>query len=96
MTIPARTRIFDPSTLPLPDQVTRDDYPVVHEMRELSMWSEWHVWCSPERHAQITGIMELQVDHLLLSMGGMRSIQGRTLAVTQVWVGSQSCECRDR
>ena len=86
----AETRIFDPSTLPLPDQVAGDDHPAVHELRELSMWSEGHVWCSPERHGQITGIMKLQVDHLPLSMGGMRPTQGRTLAVMQVSAGSQS------
>jgi len=84
------TRIFDPSTLPLPDQITRDDHPAVHELRDLSMWSEGHVWCSPERHGQITGIMKLQVDHLPLSIGGMRPTQGRTLAVMQVSAGSQS------
>ena len=84
------TRIFDPSTLPLPDQVTGDDHPAVHELRDLSMWSEGHVWCSPERHGQITGIMKLQVDHLPLAMGGMRPTQGRTLAVMQVSAGSQS------
>ncbi|MBA4228611.1 MAG: arsenical resistance protein ArsH [Sphingomonas sp.] len=84
------TRIFDPSTLPLPDQVAGDDHPAVHELRALSMWSEGHVWCSPERHGQITGIMKLQIDHLPLSMGGMRPTQGRTLAVMQVSAGSQS------
>ena len=84
------TRIFDPATLPLPDQVTGDDHPAVHELRELSMWSEGHVWCSPERHGQITGVMKAQVDHLPLNMGGMRTTQGRTLAVCQVSAGSQS------
>jgi arsenical resistance protein ArsH len=54
------------------------------------MWSEGHVWRSPERLGQITGIMKLQVDHLPLSMGGMRPTQGRTLAVMQVSAGSQS------
>ena len=84
------TRIFDPATLPLPDQVTGDEHPAVHELRELSIWSEGNVWCSPERHGQITGIMKLQIDHLPLSMGGMRPTQGRTLAVMQVSAGSQS------
>ncbi len=84
------TRIFDPSTLPLPDQVTGDDHPAVHELRKLSMWSEGHVWCSPERHGQVTGIMKTQIDHLPLNMGGMRPTQGRTLAVMQVSAGSQS------
>ena len=86
----AETRIFDPSTLPLPDQVAGDDHPAVHELRELSMWSEGHVWCSPERHGQITGIMKAQIDHLPLEMKGMRPTQGRTLAVMQVSGGSQS------
>ena len=84
------TRIFDPSALPLPDQHAGDDHPAVHELRELSLWSEGQVWCSPERHGQITGIMKLQIDHLPLSMGGMRPTQGRTLAVMQVSAGSQS------
>ena len=86
----AETRIFDPSDLPLPDQAAGDDHPAVHELRELSMWSEGHVWCSPERHGQITGVMKTQIDHLPLSMGGMRPTQGRTLAVMQVSAGSQS------
>ena len=86
----AETRIFDPSTLPLPDQIAGDDHPAVHELRELSMWSEGQVWCSPERHGQITGIMKAQIDHLPLEMKGMRPTLGRTLAVMQVSGGSQS------
>ncbi|NKF23009.1 arsenical resistance protein ArsH [Solimonas marina] len=86
----AETRIFDPSDLPLPDQVAGDDHPAVQELRALSMWSEGQVWCSPERHGQITGVMKAQIDHLPLNMGGMRPTQGRTLAVMQVSGGSQS------
>ena len=86
----AETRIFDPSDLPLPDRIAGDDHPAVHELRELSMWSEGHVWCSPERHGQITAVMKTQIDDLPLSMGGMRPTQGRTLAVMQVSAGSQS------
>ncbi|MBB5686430.1 arsenical resistance protein ArsH [Sphingobium boeckii] len=86
----ADTRIFDPSDLPLPDQIGNDDHPAVHELRALSLWSEGQVWCSPERHGQITGVMKAQIDHLPLSMGGMRPTQGRTLAVMQVSAGSQS------
>lgn len=86
----AETRIFDPSTLPLPDQIAGDDHPAVHELREHSMWSEGQVWCSPERHGQITGIMKLQIDHLPLAYKGLRPTQGRTLAVMQVSAGSQS------
>jgi arsenic resistance protein ArsH len=84
------TRIFDPCELPLPDQVATDDHPAVHELRAHSLWSEGHIWCSPERHGQITGIMKAQVDHLPLAFKGMRPTQGRTLAVMQVSAGSQS------
>lgn len=84
------TRIFDPSDLPLPDQVNGDDHPAVHELREHSLWSEGQVWCSPERHGTITGIMKAQIDHLPLAYKGLRPTQGRTLAVMQVCAGSQS------
>lgn len=84
------TRIFDPSDLPLPDQIADDDHPAVEELRQHSIWSEGQVWCSPERHGQITGIMKAQVDHLPLAYKGLRPTQGRTLAVMQVSAGSQS------
>jgi len=86
----AEVRIFDPSDLPLPDQVKGDDHPAVHELRQHALWSEGMVWCSPERHGQITGIMKAQIDHPPLEFGGMRPTQGRTLAVMQVSGGSQS------
>jgi arsenic resistance protein ArsH len=86
----AEPRIFDPSDLPFPDQVKGNDHPAIHELRELSVWSEGQVWCSPERHGQITGLMKAQIDHLPLALGGVRPTQGRTLAVMQVCGGSQS------
>src|SRR5690606_24393438 len=86
----AEPRIFDPSDLPLPDQVKGDDHPAIHELREHALWSEGQVWCSPERHGQITGLMKAQIDHLPLQMKGPRPTQGRTLAVMQVSGGSQS------
>ena len=85
----AEVRIFDPSGLPLPDS-TPADHPKVKELRDLSTWSEGQVWCSPERHGSMTGIMKAQIDWLPLSMGGIRPTQGRTLAVMQVCGGSQS------
>ena len=86
----AEVRIFDPSDLPLPDQVDGDNHPAVHELREHALWSEAQVWCSPERHGAITAVMKAQIDHLPLSMGALRPTQGRTLAVMQVSGGSQS------
>lgn len=86
----AETRIFDPSTLPFPDQEGQDDHPAVQELREHAIWSEGMVWCSPERHGQVTGLMKTQIDHIPLSIGSVRPTQGRTLAVMQVSGGSQS------
>ncbi len=60
------------------------------ELRDLAKWSEGMVWCSPERHGAMTGIMKAQIDWIPLSMGGMRPTQGKTLAVMQVCGGSQS------
>lgn len=85
----AETRIFDPQNLPLPD-ATADRHPKVQELRELSLWSEGQVWCSPERHGAISAVMKAQIDWIPLEVGGMRPTQGRTLAVMQVSGGSQS------
>jgi len=85
----AETRIFDPQGLPLPDGAEAD-HPKVAELRELSFWSEGQVWCSPERHGNMSGVFKSQIDWLPLSIGGMRPTQGRTLAVMQVCGGSQS------
>ena len=85
----AETRTFNPSGLPLPD-AEGPDHPKVRELRELASWSEGMVWCSPERHGAMTGIMKAQIDWIPLSLGGIRPTQGKTLAVMQVSGGSQS------
>ncbi len=85
----AETRIFDPAGLPLPDSVPVT-HPKVVELKELSEWSEGHVWTSPERHGAMTGIIKAQIDWIPLSIGAVRPTQGKTLAVMQVSGGSQS------
>ena len=82
-------RIFDPTGLPLPDGAP-ESHPKVQELRSLSAWSEGMVWCSPERHGAMTGIMKAQIDWIPLSMGSVRPTQGKTLAVMEVSGGSQS------
>jgi arsenical resistance protein ArsH len=85
----AEVRIFNPSGLPLPDDAP-EAHPKVQELRELSTWAEGHVWCSPERHGSMTGIMKAQIDWIPLSLGSVRPTQGKTLALMQVSGGSQS------
>jgi arsenic resistance protein ArsH len=85
----AETRLFNPSGLPLPDDAEAD-HPKVKELRDLVMWSEGMVWCSPERHGAMTGVMKAQIDWIPLTLGAVRPSQGKTLALMQVSGGSQS------
>lgn len=87
----AETLTFNPSGLPLPDDGGADsDHPKVRELLDLVMWSEGMVWCSPERHGTLTGVMKTQIDWIPLAAGAVRPTQGKTLAVMQVSGGSQS------
>ena len=85
----AEARIFNPSALPLPDDAP-EDHPKVQELRELVLWSEGMVWCSPERHGAMTGVFKAQIDWIPLTLGAVRPTQGKTLALMQVSGGSQS------
>ena len=85
----AETKVHSARGLPLPDDAEAD-HPKVAELRELVTWSEGMVWCSPERHGAMTGVMKAQIDWIPLSLGAVRPTQGKTLAVMQVNGGSQS------
>ncbi|WP_454754828.1 NAD(P)H-dependent oxidoreductase [Cupriavidus basilensis] len=71
----AETRILDPRGLPLPDAAAAD-HPKVVELRKLSEWSEGQVWCSPERHGAITGVIKTQIDgfHSKAQASGRRKV----------------------
>ena len=86
----AEVIVFNPSSLPLPDDTTDNKNPAVVQLRELAIWSEGQVWCSPERHGNVSSVLKSQIDHIPLNMGGIRPTQGKTLAVMQVSGGSQS------
>jgi len=85
----AEVKVFNSLDLPQPDSVP-DTHPKVKELRDLAAWSEGMVWCSPERHGAMTGIMKSQIDWIPLSVGAVRPTQGKTLAVMEVSGGSQS------
>ncbi|MBI6847565.1 arsenical resistance protein ArsH [Pseudomonas syringae] len=85
----AETVIFDPSGLPLPDDAPVE-HPKVQELRNLVMWSEGQVWCSPERHGSMSAVFKAQIDWIPLALGAVRPSQGKTLALMQVCGGSQS------
>lgn len=85
----AEVRIFDPLGLPVFDRQS-NGHDKVQELRSLSVWSEGHVWISPEQHGAMTAAFKNQIDWLPLSDGAVRPTQGRTLAVMEVSGGSQS------
>lgn len=45
-------RVFDPEGLPMKNE-TDVNHPKVQELRELSLWSDGHVWVSPEQHGNL-------------------------------------------
>ncbi len=85
----AEVRRYDPRGLPVFDR-SSFDLPKVQELRALSVWSEAHVWISPEQHGAMTAAFKNQIDWIPLADGAVRPTQGRTLAVLQVSGGSQS------
>lgn len=85
----AEVRVFNPNDLPVFDRRS-DDHPKVVELRALSLWSEAHVWISPEQHGSMAAAFKNQIDWIPLAEGAVRPSQGRALAVMQVCGGSQS------
>jgi arsenic resistance protein ArsH len=53
----AETRVFDPRDLPVADGLPAD-HPEVVDLQELPLWSESQIWCSPERHGAVTGVLK--------------------------------------
>jgi arsenic resistance protein ArsH len=70
-TFGAETRIFDPRGLPLPDGAPESHHKV-RELLDLAVWSEGQVWCSPERHGAMSGVMKSMIDWIPLSVGRVR------------------------
>jgi NAD(P)H-dependent FMN reductase len=88
-------RVYNPQGLPLRDPAI-ESHPKVQELRQLSDWSEGHVWVSPEMHGEITGTFKTQIDWLPLNTGSVRPTQGRTVMIAQVrHVGGVAiCQCK--
>ena len=82
-------RIYNPRGLPVRDPALEKELKV-QELRSLTLWSDGHMWVSPEMHGTITGTFKNQIDWIPLNSGSVRPTQGRTCCVAQVNGGSQS------
>jgi arsenic resistance protein ArsH len=45
-------RVFNPETLPVKDDI-QHDHSKVQELRNLSKWSDGHIWVCPEQHGNL-------------------------------------------
>jgi len=52
-------RVYDSLGLPVKDDVNHD-HQKVQELRQLSLWSHGHFWCSPEQHGNLTAVFKNQ------------------------------------
>jgi len=56
-------RVYDPTGLPVKDDV-QHQHPKVQEQRDLSRWSDGHVWVSPEQHGNLVCVSDRSFDHV--------------------------------
>jgi arsenic resistance protein ArsH len=82
-------RVYDPRGLPVRDPEL-ENHVKVQEIRALTVWSDGHVWVSPEMHGTVTGAFKNQIDWIPLNTGSVRPTQGKTCCVAQVNGGGQS------
>jgi arsenic resistance protein ArsH len=52
-------RVYDPTGLPIKDDV-QHEHPKVQELRNLSKWSDGHLWVSPEQHGILVSLRALE------------------------------------
>ncbi|CAD6588512.1 MAG: hypothetical protein ASARMPREDX12_003353, partial [Alectoria sarmentosa] len=45
-------RVFDPTHLPVKNDAD-EKHEKVQELRALSLWSDGHIWCTPEQHGTL-------------------------------------------
>lgn len=55
-------RIYNPANLPVKDDI-QHSHPKVQELRDMSRWSDGHIWVSPEQHGNLVSLLDLP--HLL-------------------------------
>jgi len=96
-------RVYDPAGLPQKDDV-QHGHPKVQELRDLSKWSDGHVWISPEQHGNLVSLHRLRWTSELYEVANLRrSKDGYFQAANRldpivIWSGAadpgqDSCRC---
>ena len=65
-------RVFDPKGLPVMEQ-GQDHHEKVRELRELSRWSDGHIWCSPEQHGNLVSTLAFRF--IIQACGTLSNLQ---------------------
>jgi arsenic resistance protein ArsH len=71
-------RVFDPRELPVKDDV-QFDHPKVQELRNLSKWSDGHVWVCPEQHGNLVRLLCAHCGFTLLIDDRRRSSRTKSI-----------------
>jgi arsenic resistance protein ArsH len=85
----ADVAVFDPCGLPLDGNECKN-HPKLAELHRLVSWSDGQVWCSPEHHSTMSGVMKLALDCFPCDQKGRSLARGKVLSVMQVAGGPMS------
>jgi len=85
----ADVEVFDPYGLPLEGNECQE-HPKLAELHRLVAWSDGQVWCSPEHHSTMSGVMKLALDCFPCDQKGRSLARGKVLSVMQVAGGPMS------
>lgn len=81
--------VFEPEGLPLAGNDDSQNAQLAR-LHERVAWAEGFVWCSPEHHGAMSGVMKLILDCYPCDNGRPADVQGKTVLLMQVSGGSLS------
>jgi arsenical resistance protein ArsH len=84
----AEPRVFHAHSLPL--YGSQPEHPAADELRELCVWADAQLWCTPEMHGTLTGVLKNQLDWIPLEWRGQSLTSHKPVALLQVCGGERS------
>lgn len=83
------TRMFDPQDLPLAGNEAKDNDRIAVLHADVA-WADGFVWCSPEHHGAMSGVMKLVLDCFPCFNDRPTEVEGKAVAFLQV-AGGRIC-----